>query len=57
MPTPKQIHSAFHEAEAEFGEDRSTEFLAAIVADRLSIEYDEVFDGLYEQAKADGRAK
>ncbi len=44
-PTPEQISAAFVEAEDDFGE-KSTEFLASIVADRLGIEYGDVFVGL-----------
>ncbi len=57
MPTPDYITKVFHDAEEEFGDDKSTEFLIAITADRLGIEYGDVADGLYEQAKAEGRIK
>lgn len=46
-PTPEDIREAWDQAERDFG-DKSTEFLAAIVADRLNIEYCDVFDGLHD---------
>jgi hypothetical protein len=46
-PTPEDIRDAWDQAERDFG-DKSTEFLAAIVADRLNIEYADVFDGLHD---------
>jgi hypothetical protein len=46
-PTPEDIREAWDQAERDFG-DKSTEFLAAIVADRLNIEYADVFDGLHD---------
>jgi hypothetical protein len=48
-PTALDIRRAWEEADAEFG-DRSTEFVAAIVADHLGIEYSTVFDALAETA-------
>lgn len=48
-PTPHRIRQEFFEAEAEY-EDKSTEFLAAIVSDRLGIDYGDVFDALAETA-------
>jgi hypothetical protein len=44
--TNEHILEAWDEAEEEFP-DNSTEFLAAIVADRLGIEYSLVFDALW----------
>jgi len=41
-----QVRKAFDDAEEEFGEDKSTEFLIAIVADRLGLEYGDVVDWL-----------
>lgn len=46
-PTSNHICQEFFEAEAEF-EGKSTEFLAAIVCNRLGIEYGDVFDALAE---------
>lgn len=45
------ILKAFTLAEEEFGDHRSTEFLASIVADRLGISREEVFDGLIATAE------
>lgn len=53
MPTADDIDAAFNEAEEEFGEHKSTEFLFSIVADRLGIEYGDVIDGLAEVAMRD----
>lgn len=53
-PTARRIRQAWDEAEAEF-EDKSTEFLAAIVSDRLGIEYSDVFDALYETSRGANR--
>ncbi|MDQ0510950.1 hypothetical protein [Ancylobacter amanitiformis] len=44
-PTPEEIAAAFAGAEEQFG-DKSTEFLASIVADQLGIDYGNVFIGL-----------
>ena len=46
MPTADQIDEAFNAAEDEFGEDKSTQFLCAIVGDRLGIDYGDVIYGL-----------
>ncbi len=51
--TPKQITEAFDAAEDEFGEHKSTEFLAAITADRLGIDIGSVMHGLFKQATRD----
>lgn len=40
------IRAAFDAAEEEFGDDKSTEFLISIVADRLHIQFDDVVDAL-----------
>ena len=40
------VREAFDDAWEEFGDDKSTEFLIAIVADRLGIERDDVVDAL-----------
>ena len=53
MPTADQIDDAFNAAEDEFGDGKSTIFLAAIVAERLGIEYDDVIHGLSEVAMRD----
>ena len=47
MPTADQIDDAFNAAEDEFGDHKSTVFLASIVAERLGIEYDDVIHGLW----------
>lgn len=41
-----QVREAFDEAWEEFGDDKSTEFLISIVADRLGIDHDDVVDAL-----------
>ena len=51
MPTADQIDDAFNAAEDEFGEHKSTEFLAHIVGDRLGIDYGDVIIGLAEVAR------
>ena len=51
MPTADQIDDAFNAAEDEFGEQKSTEFLCAIVGDRLGIDYGDVIAGLVEVAQ------
>ena len=48
MPTADQIDEAFNAAEDEFGEHKSTQFLCAIVGDRLEIDYGDVIAGLAE---------
>lgn len=45
------IRAAFDAAEEEFGEDKSTEFLISIVADRLRIDYEDVVDALIVTAQ------
>ena len=50
QPTAKEIDDAFNDAEEEFGDDASTEFLCAIVGDRLGIDYSDVVAGLGEAA-------
>ena len=51
MPTADQIDDAFNAAEDEFGEHKSTQFLCAIVGDRLGIDYGDVIAGLAEIAR------
>jgi len=53
MATADEIDAAFNEAEDEFGDHKSTTFLASIVADRLGIDYGDVIDGLSEVAMRD----
>ena len=53
MPTADQIDDAFNAAEEEFGEHKSTEFLCAIVGDRLGIDYGDVTARLAEVALKD----
>lgn len=45
--TAIRLRNAFDDAEKEFGDHKSTEFLASIVADRMNVEYSKVFDALY----------
>ena len=44
--TTKEINQAFMDALDEFGDDKSTEFLISITADRLGIDYDDVVEAL-----------
>lgn len=56
--TDKEIEQAFQDAWEEFGDDKSTEFLIAITADRCCVNYERVVDALaslHQTAKA--RAK
>ncbi len=48
MPSAEVIEQAFQDAWEEFGDDKSTEFLLSITADRLGIEYIDVVDALAE---------
>lgn len=41
-----EIRAAFDAAEDEFGEDKSTEFLLSITADRCGLSYEAVVDAL-----------
>ena len=50
QPTAEEIDDAFNDAEEEFGYEVSTEFLCAIVGDRLAIDYGDVIAGLAEVA-------
>lgn len=45
-PTDQEIANAFHAAAEEFGDDKSTEFLIAITADRMACDPDEVVSAL-----------
>ena len=42
----KQIEKAFQDAWEEFGDDKSTEFLISITADRMDCDYGAVVDAL-----------
>ena len=42
----KEIEQAFMDVWDEFGDDKSTEFLISITADRLGIGYDDVVEAL-----------
>ena len=55
MPTPYECNLAFEDAEDEFGDDKSTEFLAQIAADRLGCEPYEIIEGMASLAGKDGR--
>jgi hypothetical protein len=46
-----KIDDAFHAAWEEFGDDKSTEFLITITADRCGVSYGRVVDALERQAK------
>ena len=52
-PTADEINTAFNDAEEEFGDDASTEFLCAIVGDRLGIDHGDVIAGLGEAASGE----
>ena len=54
MVTAHECNLAFEQAEDEFGDDRSTEFLAQIAADRLGIEAYEVLEGVASLADETG---
>lgn len=51
MITKEEILDAFWKAEDEFGEHKSTEFLASILAERLDIEYMDVMTRLAAYAE------
>lgn len=46
--TSADIERAFQDAWEEFGDDKSTEFLISITADRMGVSYDRVVDALAE---------
>lgn len=46
MPSAKAIEQGFQDAWNEFGDDKSTEFLIGITADRMNIEYMDVVETL-----------
>ena len=52
-PTANEITRAFRDVEDDLGTDKSTEFLCAIVADRLGIDYSDVIAGLAEGARGE----
>ena len=52
-PTANEITRAFRDVEDDLGTDKSTEFLCAIVADRLGIDYGDVIAGLAEGARGE----
>lgn len=45
-PSNNDVAEMFFDAKEEFGEHKSTTFLASIVADRLGWELDDVFQAL-----------
>jgi hypothetical protein len=45
-PTDEEIEQCFQDAWDEFGDDKSTEFLISITADRMSVDYSRVVDAL-----------
>jgi hypothetical protein len=53
MSSAKIISDCFNLAWEEFGDDKSTEFLVQITADRLDIEPDEVYAALAECSEED----
>ncbi|WP_238368255.1 hypothetical protein [Mesobacterium pallidum] len=55
MATPQECNEAFEDAEDEFGDDSSTEFLAQVAADRLGIQAHEVIEGMASLAGPDGK--
>jgi len=44
--TDQEIDDVFQDAWDEFGDDKSTEFLIAITADRCGVDYERVVDAL-----------
>jgi hypothetical protein len=46
-----KIDNEFHAAWEEFGDDKSTEFLITITADRCGVSYGRVVDALERMAK------
>jgi len=44
--TAQRLNQAFYDAEDEFGDDKSTEFLLTITADREGVDYSDVADAL-----------
>jgi len=46
---PQIINRCFNMAWKEFGEDKSTEFIAQITAERLGVTVEEVFDALIDE--------
>lgn len=54
MVTAHDCNKAFEDAEDEFGDHKSTEFLAQIAADRLGIEAWEVLEGMASLADETG---
>ena len=51
--TTKSIVDEFNDAEDELGEDKSTEYLASITAEKLGIDYMTVINALAEYALQD----
>lgn len=45
-PTDQEIEDEFQSAWSEFGDDKSTEFLISITADRMGVDYSRVTDAL-----------
>lgn len=52
--TDERILAEWASSEEEFGEDKSTEFLTSIVAERTGVDYSRVIDALFREAKANG---
>lgn len=52
--TDARILEAWGEIDAEYP-DKSTPWVASMVADRCNVEYDRVFDALSREAKANGQ--
>lgn len=53
-PTPHDCNKAFEEAEDEFGDHKSTQFLASIAAERLGIEAHELLEMMASLADETG---
>jgi hypothetical protein len=52
-----EIDCAFDRSEDEFGEHKSTEFLASITAERMGVQYEDVIEALHIAAKLAEQAK
>lgn len=54
IATDARILTEWDASEEEFGEDKSTEFLITIVAERTGVDYGRVTDALFREAQANG---
>ena len=54
-PTDQELEAEFQSAWDEFGDEKSTEFLVAITADRMLVDSERVYDALANIHDADRR--